>query len=241
MLNFRTNFWTDEDDDSTSPQIGSADAVARQIVRRLYSGRYVAGQRLIEADLTREFKVSRGSLREALRRLAAEGVVSITKHYGACIRSFTKSEVLDVVRVFETLLVLAVQQGAARAAAGASTDEISRQLDLLGKVTPDSDYFDLVQRQNGMYRALVEMSGNREIARTIPALNMHFIRNPYRAFSPRLAAARLNELRAIRDAICAGNTYAAAAAARDHVENAAAELERLPADAFAEHSDASRT
>jgi hypothetical protein len=115
MLNFRTNFWTDEDDDSTSPQIGSADAVARQIVRRLYSGRYVAGQRLIEADLTREFKVSRGSLREALRRLAAEGVVSITKHYGACIRSFTKSEVLDVVRVFETLLVLAVQQGAALA------------------------------------------------------------------------------------------------------------------------------
>src|SRR5258707_12411948 len=124
-----------------------SDFVASQIVRGLYAGRYVAGQRLVESSLAREFKVSRGSVREAFRRLAAEGVISITMHTGACIRSFTKSEALDVLRVFEVLLTLAATQGAQLAAAGAATDKITRALAKLAACRKDADYFLLVGRQ----------------------------------------------------------------------------------------------
>ena len=56
------------------------------IVRGLYEGRYVAGQRLVEADIVQTFDVSCGSVREALNRLAAEGTVVLEPHRGARIR-----------------------------------------------------------------------------------------------------------------------------------------------------------
>jgi DNA-binding GntR family transcriptional regulator len=236
VYKFHADFWASDDDDGAAAELGSPDFVARQLVRGLYSGRFVPGQRLIEADLTREFGVSRGSVREALRRLAAEGVVSITMHCGACIRAFTKPEVINVLKVFEALLSLAAEQAAEQAADGSATTGIVRQIEALAKLDEKSDYFELVRRQNAVYSAIVELSGNRELARTIPGLNMRFVRSPYRSFSPRLTMNRLAELGAIVDAICAGDAAMAAAAARMHVLNGAAELKQLPDDAFALHS-----
>jgi len=58
---------------------------------------------------------------------------------------------------------MAATQGAQLAAAGAATDKITRALAKLAAVRKDADYFLLVGRQSAVYRALVEMSGNREI------------------------------------------------------------------------------
>ena len=55
-------------------RMSSPDSVAATLLDGIKSGRYVPGQRLIEADLTAELDVSRGPVREALKRLAAEGV-----------------------------------------------------------------------------------------------------------------------------------------------------------------------
>ncbi len=55
-------------------------------------GRYAPGQRLIEADLRREYGVSRGPVREALRRLATEGVVDFVPNRGALAKRFTSRE-----------------------------------------------------------------------------------------------------------------------------------------------------
>src|SRR6202043_3382806 len=51
----------------------SPDKVVAAITEGVLRRRYVPGQRLIEADLTHEFKVSRGTIREALKKLAAGG------------------------------------------------------------------------------------------------------------------------------------------------------------------------
>jgi len=50
----------------TSNGTSSPDQVVRALIDGVKSGRYVPGQRLIEADLTAELKVSRGPVREAL-------------------------------------------------------------------------------------------------------------------------------------------------------------------------------
>jgi hypothetical protein len=43
-------------------------------------------------DLTHNLQVSRGSVREALKRLAAEGIVTLTLHRSAFIRALQKDE-----------------------------------------------------------------------------------------------------------------------------------------------------
>src|SRR6266545_7992045 len=106
--------WMAQSRSSKGKVLSSPDIVFREILRGLYEGRFVPGQRLIEADLTREFKVSRGSVREALTRLAAEGVVSSTRHRGAYIRSLTRDEVREILRVLEIMVGLAASLAAAR-------------------------------------------------------------------------------------------------------------------------------
>ncbi len=66
--------------EAPSDVISSPDKVVDAIYRGILMGRFVPGQKLIEADLGLSFGVSRGPIREALKRLSAEGVVESTRH-----------------------------------------------------------------------------------------------------------------------------------------------------------------
>ena len=84
--------------------VSSSDQIFREIVQGLYDGRYATGQRLVESDLTREFGTSRGTVREALKRLAAEGIVTLNLHRGAQIRRLARVEVRDMLALLEVLI-----------------------------------------------------------------------------------------------------------------------------------------
>src|SRR6187549_1985974 len=66
-----------------------ADWIRGQIRRR----RLVPGQRLIEPDIIRQTGGSRFKVREALQRLAAEGLVDVEEYRGASVRNATMDEV----------------------------------------------------------------------------------------------------------------------------------------------------
>src|SRR5882762_6860423 len=57
--------------EAPSDVISSPDKVVDAIYRGILMGRFVPGQKLIEADLALSFGVSRGPIREALKRLSA--------------------------------------------------------------------------------------------------------------------------------------------------------------------------
>lgn len=67
-----------------------------------------------EAAIARELEVSRGPVREALRRLEAEGLVEIIPHRGAVVTSLTWQEFIDAYRVREQLEALATRLAAPR-------------------------------------------------------------------------------------------------------------------------------
>ena len=104
----------------------SSGSVVEEILTGLYDGRYVPGQRLIEADLTRHLKVSRGSVREALSRLSAEGVVKLTLHRGAYIRTLTRAEVRGVLEVTEIIVGLAARLAPSTSASRAPRTSCAR-------------------------------------------------------------------------------------------------------------------
>src|SRR5687768_14394506 len=62
----------------------------------IISGRFDAGERLNEVDLARELGISRGHLREALQRLAAQGLVTLISNRGAFVKNFGPKEILDL-------------------------------------------------------------------------------------------------------------------------------------------------
>ena len=75
----------------------------------ILAGRLEPGAELSEVALAREFGTSRGPLREALGRLAAEGLVTITPRRGAVVTQLSRQEFIDAYQVREALETLAVR------------------------------------------------------------------------------------------------------------------------------------
>ncbi|MDA8292238.1 MAG: GntR family transcriptional regulator [Actinomycetota bacterium] len=67
------------------------------------------GTELSEVALSRELGVSRGPIREAMGRLAAEGLVTVRPRRGAVVRAITAEELVDAYLVREVLESLAVR------------------------------------------------------------------------------------------------------------------------------------
>src|SRR5690606_31825359 len=81
-------------------------------------GRLAPGHRLVEADLTRDYQVSRGAVREALRLLAVERIVDLVPNRGAVVRRMTPKEILDTMTVRIALEGLAAALAARNIEAG---------------------------------------------------------------------------------------------------------------------------
>jgi DNA-binding GntR family transcriptional regulator len=80
----------------------------------IFDGRLEPGTELTEVALAEQLGVSRGPLREAIGRLAAEGLVTVSPRRGAVVRSLSKEEFLELYQVREALERMAMQLAALR-------------------------------------------------------------------------------------------------------------------------------
>ncbi len=87
--------------------LSKSERVYREIRSRILSGQYVAGYRLVLDQLARELAVSPVPVREAVRRLEAEGLVTFTRNVGAEVRGINAEDYT------QTMQVLAYLEGAA--------------------------------------------------------------------------------------------------------------------------------
>jgi DNA-binding GntR family transcriptional regulator len=202
---------------------GSAsDIVFLGIVRGLDVQTFVPGQRLVEADLVAQFGVGRNSVREALQRLAAEGIVELLRHKGAAIRSLSLQDTLDVLDVAERmtgLLARTAARGSGDAVQAHTLKKIVQELGAADKAR-DGAAFSAARRR--FYRALLEMGGNRELKRLFPAIHMPIVHAQHRL--PTLQKMRLADYRRIAAAVLAGEAEQADTAGAAHVSNVRAAI-----------------
>src|SRR5207248_6905095 len=77
----------------------SSDYIADAIRVAIQDGQFADGEELNQVALARYFKVSRVPIREALRRLQAEGLVSNVAHRRALVIGLDLSEILQLVEI----------------------------------------------------------------------------------------------------------------------------------------------
>ncbi|MEA3507742.1 MAG: GntR family transcriptional regulator [Synergistota bacterium] len=92
----------------------SADYVYQELRHRIITKNLKPGQRLPEVNIAVEMGVSRTPVREALRRLASEGLVLIIPNSGARLASPTRREMEDTYVVRKQLECLATRIAAGR-------------------------------------------------------------------------------------------------------------------------------
>jgi GntR family transcriptional regulator, trigonelline degradation regulator len=176
------------------------------------------GQRLIERELVELTGVSRTSIREALRELAAEGLVTAIPNKGTVVASVSAEEARQLYEVRSALEGLGGRlfvQNATQAQRNALVKALQRIERLVAKGAP------VINAKDSFYEVLFEGGGN-EALRSV-AVGLHARVSVMRALSlsvPGRPAESLQEMRDIVDAVLAGDADAAARACSRHVEEA---------------------
>jgi DNA-binding GntR family transcriptional regulator len=193
------------------------ERIVRAILDGLYEGRYHPGDRLIEARLTEEYGASRGPVREALNRLSAMGVVSLTMQRGAEIRRLSLAEAIDVLVVVQNLVGLAAQLAAERIHLPGGAEQLRNALQRLetAEVRGDSSRYGAA-REN-FYATLHQIGGNRELSRAMSGMQSHLVRSQFSRTMAALDRSRQADYRQIAAHVLEGKAAQARAAARNHI------------------------
>jgi DNA-binding GntR family transcriptional regulator len=195
-------------------------AVVRDKLReRILSGEFTPGDRLVEGRLSDEMGVSRIPVREALRALAAEGLVTIEPRRGASVSVLSDSVAHDMVEVRATLEGLNAKLAAQR-----------RDKDTVGRLQAFLDQGNDAARTDSLERFLTLNSEFHEMLATIAGnvvltdLMRSLRDRTALLFAPsnmRRAKQNWDEHAQILNAVIAGNGDLAALLASQHVHNAA--------------------
>jgi DNA-binding GntR family transcriptional regulator len=200
----------------------SYDALRAAIVR----GDLAPNARLVEADVSTTFQMSRGAVRTALIRLEQEGLVVREPHRGAHVRRVSDDEAVEILQARAVLEGLAVRQTAERIDA-AGVAQLQACLDRQRELLELGDLLGASDANADLHAALLELSGHGTALRLIRALNSQTVRYQYRTILiPGRSAASVSEHAAIVGAVIAGRPDDAEKAMRSHLFNVAQAMQR---------------
>ena len=142
--------------------------IAAQIGRAIVEGEFKPGHKLREIDLAQSFGVSRASVREALRMVESEGLVTILPQRGAQVTTLSVEELRDVFDIRASLLGLVCQ----RLAASISPEIRQRLGELLKDLRAARDDAEAYGRASlAMTEYCVRNAGSKRLADLIMSFN----------------------------------------------------------------------
>jgi DNA-binding GntR family transcriptional regulator len=98
--------------DETSRQT-APEFVASKLQEEILSGAIEPGESIRQDHIAQRYRVSQSSVREAYRKLEAQGLVKVYRNRGAFASSLTLDEIDEIYRIRSALEILALRQSAA--------------------------------------------------------------------------------------------------------------------------------
>jgi len=127
----------------------AVDKAYQTVKRGILSSRYPGGARVTEQEIAAASGVSRTPVREALRRLQAEGLVDFTPNFGAVVTVWSDA---DTDEVFQLRAMLEAH-GARRAARLATPEQLAELRELA-----EAQYAESVARAEGYLDRIAELN-----------------------------------------------------------------------------------
>jgi DNA-binding GntR family transcriptional regulator len=194
----------------------SAEAVAEWIRERIRRGRFVPGQRLVEADIIEQLGASRSKVREALQRLQAEGLITIEEFRGASVRRIGPDEVRAIYRTRMVLEGLAAADFAV-----ADEPQLKQRLAEIQEAMngwKDGGQERFAALNSEWHELIAHGSGNAYLVQFLPRLTIPVYRLLFASFytEDRIEAANADHKR-ITAAILEGRADDAEAEMRRHI------------------------
>ena len=193
--------------------------VYEELKHRILIGEIVPGTRMMEVELAEDLGVSRTPIREAIRNLEKEGLVTIEPRRGAYASKLARKDVIDILEVRQEL-----EGFAAALAAERMTAEHKEKLEAINDEYKESvasgSTADMVRLDSDFHRFIVESCDNPALLRMITQLQEMVLRFRYLYYEDLDRAQKQPAAhQIIIDALASGDAERSRKAARDHIDD----------------------
>jgi len=148
-----------------------ADRVRGAIADAILSGQLKPGERLIELRLAAQLNVSRSPIREALRRLALEGLVVGEPHRGFRVTSLTRDDLIELYALRATLEALAARL-AVRSATPSAIQRLGATVESMRSAARRRDMRRMAALDMTFHEMIGEASNNGRLIRILRSLRL---------------------------------------------------------------------
>lgn len=195
--------------------------VEDKLRQAIASGRFKPGQRLVERELCELIGVGRTSVREALRQLEAEGLITSYPHRGPVVSTISYEEAAQLYSVRALLESFAGQEFAENGSLE-DIENLNRVVDEFAAAAESGSGSRLIATKTAFYECLMNGSGNVFVKQMLTSLhNRVTLLRMTSMTQPGRLKHSVAEIREIAAAISDRNGPKAAAACKHHIDMAA--------------------
>jgi DNA-binding GntR family transcriptional regulator len=199
-------------------EIPHGQSVYARLLEAIRSCELKPGDRLTEMELAKRLDVSRTPIREAMRKLEADGLVVHEPRVGTVIRRLDYSEVVELYEV-RTVLECTAASMAAKAASDVEISELAELNTEMAEAVDDARRVYELNKQ--FHRGLLDAAKNRYLVKTVNSLQKTLLILGASTLTENdRARETINEHAAIISALCAGDAGGAHMAMQKHIQSA---------------------
>ena len=194
------------------------EIVYEELKMQILTGKITPGTRMMEVELAESMGVSRTPIREAIKQLEKEGLVTIEPRKGAYASQISVKDMVDILEVRQDMEGLAAHMAAYR-----MTPKQMKQLEAISigynKAVEDSNMMDMIKYDTEFHNLIVESCNNNILKMMIDQLQELLLRFRYVYYDNIKRVEKMpSEHTMIMEAIKDGRSDAARAAAEMHIE-----------------------
>lgn len=214
--------------DQDVPTLTVPEQIAARVGERILGGLLQPGERIAEQELADEFQVSRGPVREAIRILEREGLVTVLARRGAIVTDLTAEELRELLDIRAGLFEVAVRRlmdggGHPRLVSLMQTGTLRLQ-----QIAQEQDAGEAYAETT--YRLLIlvaRLTGNRRLQRMLTSISLQTLRYSKLGLASQVRRQRSAQLwLEATQALEAGNVEVVVRLTRQRLEESAQEAVR---------------
>lgn len=151
------------------------DVVFKTLRQAILKGDMVPGERLMEIQLAKKLGVSRTPIREAIRKLELEGLVTMVPRKGAEVAGITEKNLRDVLEVRRALEELAIELACERIHEDMVTELVAAERDFKD-ATAGSDAIKIARMDEKFHDIIFQATENDKLVQMLNNLREQMYR-----------------------------------------------------------------
>lgn len=200
------------------------EAVYRRLREAILGGRIPMGARINELELAASWKISRTPIRDALRRLGAEGLLQADPGRGMVVPVLRQADLEELYEMLEALEGMAARRSAERSTSGFQT-QLNTLIKAYGSALKQEAFAQVLATDEALHDAVAQMAQNRRLEEAVRLARLRVRLFQARSFGLRGRAGKtFREMAKLVAAIRARDAARAETSMREHLASLGGEI-----------------